>query len=127
MEDTARPKDEFTLQLANWSDYPQATKVGPAIVQTQTFLGNAETWTVQTIRHSDLGEAVFIQRIHSSGSMQLALPPKVTEAIARQRDSISAKNRRRGARRAVETKRELGLPVGNPEALRKARKSRKRR
>jgi hypothetical protein len=40
----------------------------------------------------------------ASGSYRIALPAQVADTIARQRDALVTKNRRKGARRAVETR-----------------------
>lgn len=122
---TAPTTDEYDRLLSQLHGLPDVQHAGPRNVQHVPFLhGPTETFIVTTYRTED-GDHVFLQYISSAKSFRLVLPPKVTAAIATQRDAIGTKNRRAGAKRAVETKREKGLPVGNPEALAKARKTRR--
>jgi len=38
--------------------------------------------------------------------LRLVIPPEVSEAIARMREAVATKNRKRGARKAVQTRAE---------------------
>ena len=51
------------------------------------------------------------------GGLRLVRPPKVMEALDRQRGQVVTVSRKRAARRAVDTRRERGDVIGNPEAL----------
>lgn len=64
-------------------------------------IGGTETFIVQTVRQKDVGDYVFVERISDDGTVRLVLPPSVTAAIARQRDSTIAKNRRLTGRAAM--------------------------
>jgi len=117
---TVLPRDEFSVRLRELSDNPGAVKSSSRVDIADTY-GNAVTWTIDTFRIEG-SETVFVQRMSAEGSLRLVLPPAVTSVLSRQHDRATGVNRRRGARQAVETKRAKGVPVGNPEALRFARK-----
>lgn len=114
--------DYFDRLLGNLDGLPDVQMTSQATVQTVTpLLGNAETFIVQTVRQTDQGDTIFLQSISAQRSMRIVVPPRVSAVIARQRDALTTKTRRKGARQAVATKREAGIPIGNPAALALAR------
>ncbi len=123
MSEQTLPTDLFSRRLRELTHNPGAVRA-TSTIQTADFYGNAETWVVDTFR-VDGGEEVLVQRISSAGGLQLVLPPQVTAAINRQRERAVTVNRKRAARSAVATKRAAGIPVGNAEALRRARKAKR--
>lgn len=125
MAEQTLPQDAFSRRLRELTDNPGAIRASSTI-NRQDFYGNAETWVIDTFR-VDGGEEVFLQRIGADGASRLILPPAVTAAIGRQRDRAVTVNRRRAARTALATKRAAGVQVGNPEALRRARKAKAKR
>jgi hypothetical protein len=118
------PTDAYSRELERLRNNPAAVETRRSSIEVKDLLGNTETWITLTIR-TDRGETVFLQRIGAEGGSRFFLPPAVTATIAGQRDQLTARNRRRGARKAVETKREAGIPIGNVEALRKARRAKR--
>lgn len=124
MSDTI-PTDLFSRRRREMSDNPGALGSGSTI-HVRDFYGNAETWVVETLR-VDGSETAFIQRNAADGGMRLVLPPEVMAAMRRHQDSNERRARRRGARQALETKRAKGQQIGNPDALRKARRVRRRK
>jgi hypothetical protein len=63
------------------------------IKNVQTLTGQSETFVVQTFRHEDLGDYVFIEHLSEDGVIRLALPPKVAAAIASQHDALTKRRR----------------------------------
>lgn len=118
------PTDAYSRELERLRNNPAAVETRRSSIEVKDLLGNTETWITLTIR-TDKGETVFLQRIGAEGGSRFFLPPAVTATIAGQRDQLTARNRRRGARKAVETKREAGIQLGNVEALRKARRAKR--
>ncbi len=91
--------------------------VVPVVGITQTFI-------VQTYRQHENdrklgGDTVFLEYFGPEGVIRLALPPVVSETIARQREALNRGARKRGARQAIETKRERGIDPA--AALRRAK------
>jgi hypothetical protein len=117
------PRDEFSVLLRQLNDNPGATHT-QSRVDIADFYGRSQTWTIDTFR-AEGAETVFVQRMSADGALRLVLPPEVTLALARQRGRATDRNRRQGARQAVATKRARGDSLGNPDALRKARRARK--
>ena len=115
------PVDQFSRRFRELSDNPGAVRAGSTF-NLIDFYGQTESWIVDTFRLDGGSEEVFLQRVNAEGSIRLLLPPEVTASMARQRDRGITATRRRGARQAVATKRAAGTPIGNIEALRKARK-----
>jgi hypothetical protein len=65
---------------------------------TQIITGKTETFVVETARHSELGDTIFVECMDETGVTRLALPPKVANAIARQRESLTSRSRSRAAK-----------------------------
>lgn len=132
----ARSIDPFDYALGQLDGLNGVTHTKQATVR-HIGLTETSTWIVQTFRQRDTAEigeraapakdTIFVEFIGARGrSLRLVIPPPVAEAISRQRDQLSAINRRKGARQAVATRLERGHKLGNPEALRKARRQRRK-
>jgi hypothetical protein len=124
---------------------PDTVKAGPATIETFTpVVELAETWIVTTVRSAaaaklgtnpesrkqrERGDVIFLQVISGAGGQRFILPPDVADAIARQRDALSAKNRTRAARVNVRAARaaQLAAGVDPSENLRKARAARRKK
>jgi hypothetical protein len=134
--------DNFDRLLDQFKGLPDVVRTDQKVTRFMPPMGvgGSETFIVQTIRQRGLAEDaaktakdarskewLFVEHITKDRTVRLVFPPEVCDVIARQRDSLTTKNRKRGARQALETKREKGLRIGNPEALRKARKARGRK
>jgi len=117
-------RDEFTERRRELTNHPEAVAASSRIDETD-YYGNVTTWVVDSYR---VGRDVtaFIQRGGIDGYIRLPLPPSVTSAINRQQSGLVTKARRKTSRRVVADKRARGERVGNPEALKKARKAKRR-
>lgn len=125
MADTTIPTDEFSRLLRETQNNPGAFGAG-STVHIKDFYGNLESWIVETYRVNGT-ERVFIQRTTAAGLTRLVLPEQITATYNRHRDQLIARSRRRAARQAVATRRSRGDVLGNPEALKVARRKRKGR
>jgi hypothetical protein len=63
------------------------------IKNVQHLTGKSETFVVQTIRHQENGDYIFIECMDETGLIRLALPPKVSNVIAAQRDALTKRRR----------------------------------
>jgi hypothetical protein len=70
----------------------------------QPVTGRAETFIIQTARHEDNGDYIFVECADESGLVRLVLPPKVANAIAAQRESLSKRRRSIASRVAMKTR-----------------------
>lgn len=120
-ETTPIPTDLFSRELRGLRDDPGALS-SQSTIDTQDFYGNAATWVVETFRGEDGHERVFVQRNDAEGGQRWVLPPQVTAALARHREQLSARARRRQGHRLVALRKGRGDTLGNPEALRRARR-----
>jgi hypothetical protein len=77
------------------------------------LVGNVATFLIESIRVSDDGDYCFVEVATKDGNIRVVLPPKVTTAIARQRDALTTKVRRRiGREQAAERKAQGIAPFG---------------
>jgi hypothetical protein len=80
------------------------TRVSP-IRHVDPLVGNVATYLIETIRVAEDGDYVFVEVATKDGNVRVVLPPKVTTAIARQRDRLTTKVRSRiGREQAAERK-----------------------
>ncbi len=123
---SALPQDAFSLELRRLRDNPGAFS-SKSTIDTQDFYGHAATWVIETFRGEDGTETVFLQLNDNAGGKRWVLPAAVVKALARHRDQLGSKARRRQGHRLVAQRKERGDTLGNPEALRLARGKRKAR
>ena len=81
------------------------------IKNVQAITGKTETFVVQSCRHEQ-GDFVFIECMDENGVVRLALPPKVANAIAAQRDSLTKRRRSIASRNTMKTRMESGEVLG---------------
>jgi hypothetical protein len=85
------------------------------------LIGNVSTYLVETIRVTDEGDYAFVEVATKDGNIRVVLPPKVTSAIVRQRDSLTTKVRKRlGREQAAERKSQGIQPFGGKPYKRKS-------
>lgn len=78
------------------------------IKNVQIITGKAETFIVETARHSELGDTIFVECMNDDGLVRLALPPRVANAIARQRDSLTSRTRSKAAKLIAQERKDRG-------------------
>lgn len=108
MADETIARDSYSETQRRLQDNPASTAAHGSTVTLTTLLGHTETWVIKVVR-VDGRDTAFLQRIDASGGMRLVLPPEVVNAMGRQRESISALQRRRAAKRGAETRKERGI------------------
>jgi hypothetical protein len=111
--------DLFDRLLGSLHGLPDVAHTRPATVRVITpLLGNSETFIVQTYRQAEQGDTIFLERSNRDGSLRIAIPAKVADVIARQRDALAAKARSRAAKRVAQERKDRGE---TPAFLRKPR------
>jgi len=89
MTDELRTIDPFDRLLGLIDGLPDYSKTRPSTVTTVTpLLGISQTYVVQTYKDREGGYTVFLQMVDSQGRARIAIPPKVTAAIYRQRGAL---------------------------------------
>ena len=72
------------------------------------IIGTTQTYVVQTYRNEDGGFTIFLQMVDAEGRARFIIPPRVAQAIYRQRQSLTDKSTpasRAKARRSKERER----------------------
>lgn len=99
--------DNETIQTVTKYDRLRGGLVGglftkPSTVRNVAFLnGKAETFLVETCRDEERGgDFIFVECVDENQIVtRMALPPKVADAIARQREALTKRRRSAAARR----------------------------
>ena len=80
----------------------------PSTIKNVEILpGKAATYIVETARLED-GDTVFVECLDDTGVTRLALPPRVANAIAAQRDALSARRRSIAAKALAKQRKDRG-------------------
>lgn len=91
-----RTIDKFDRMLGALADLPDVTHVKPStVVAASPLIGEAQTFIIQTFRQREIGDTIFLQYLDSDRSIRIAIPPQAAEAIARQRESLTTKVRKK--------------------------------
>lgn len=109
----AAPPDRFDRMLGALFGLPDVLSTPPTTVRAVTpMIGSAQTFIIQTYRQRDgdkSGDTVFLEHVDERGSTRLVIPPAVTKVIARQRDALTDRSRRRGAQAAADDRKSRGI------------------
>jgi hypothetical protein len=85
------------------------TKPAPLRVIAPLGVGGSKTYIVQTYRQRERGDTVFLEIVGPDGAaIRIALPPEVSNTIARQRDSLTSRSRSRTAKRVAQERKDRG-------------------
>jgi predicted aspartyl protease len=78
------------------------------IRSVQPITGRAETFVVETARHEELGDYIFVEMVDESGVVRMALPPRVANAIASQREALTTRRRSIAAKAQAKSRMDRG-------------------
>ncbi len=81
-------------------------------------IGGVRSYIVETFRLPEVGDTVFVQITGPEGLQRVHLPPAVTTAIARQRDSLTSQSRSRAGRARAAADKAAGIKPGFMRAKR---------
>lgn len=114
---------EFDRLLANLHDLPDVVKTRPSIerIIPPFGVGGTQLFSIQTIRQGK-DVHVFFEFVADGKTLRIAIPPKVGDLMARQRDAVSTMLRRKLSKASAEARREAGIEPG----FMKARTGKKR-
>lgn len=100
--------DNFNRLLGALHGLPEVVSTKPSVVQAVTVItGESEFFSVQTYRH-EKQDTIFLQCVRNGQTIRMALPPAVAIAIARQRESLSARVRSLTAKRVAQERKDRG-------------------
>lgn len=101
--------DKFDRLMGALIGLPDVTCTKPSVIETlHPILGQTQTVIVRTFRQREIGDTIFLQVIDDQGSVRIHLPPAAAEAIARQRDALSTKNRRKAGKEQAQARKARG-------------------
>lgn len=110
----------FDRMMGSLHGLPDVVHTNPATVQVMLpLIGVAQTYTVQTFRKRD-GEGdkarsqdtCFVQAMSAEGLIRIAFPPQVCDTIARQREALGTKTRKKSAKRVAAERKAAGIVPG---------------
>jgi len=102
--------DKFDRMMGALIDLPDVTRTKPTTLTVHTpLIGEAQTFVVQTLRQREVGDTIFLVYVDGTGSVRIAIPPEVADAIARQRDALTTKVRKRVARDQAAQRKAAGI------------------
>jgi hypothetical protein len=120
MESSDSKQDGFDRLLGSMHGLPDVTSTKPTTARTITpLLGTSEMFIIQTYRQKEIGDTIFLEAVSKNGTVRLALPPQVADAIARQRDALTGKSRSRAAKENMKVRMERGEVPGFMKKKRK--------
>jgi len=118
-------RDEFTAKRRDLDAHPEAVKASSRIDIRDPY-GAITTWVLDLYRlEGDV--TAFVQRVTNESGSRFVIPAAVTAAIGRHQSALVTKARRRVSKRIADDKRARGEVLGNPEALAKARRARRKK
>jgi hypothetical protein len=101
--------DVFDRLLGGLQRLPDVVHTKPATIRAMVpILGSAQTFIVQTYRQREQGDTIFLDCVSADGSLRLAIPPKIADAIARQREALTDKARSKAAKAIAQERKERG-------------------
>jgi len=118
MEQSALP-DLYDRQLANLQGVPDVIKSSSSVVRVVPTLGigGSQTFHVQTYKHRERGDFIFLEVVEGERAIRLALPPEIAATIARQREALIARARSRRAKAAADDRKRRGVRPGFAKCL----------
>ena len=107
-----RQSDTYDRMVGALEGLPDVLKSRPSTIRALTpLIGDSQTFIVQTSRQREQGDFIFIEIVSKDGAIRVALPPKVSEAIARQRDGLTTRSRSQASKRVAQDRMERGEPL----------------
>lgn len=101
--------DEFDRLLGALHDLPDVVEVVNTTHTVEPLVGNAKTFIVRTIRQTGIGDTIFLHVVGKDLNVRLTLPAKVSDLIARQRDVLTTKGKRKQGRRIAAERKAAGI------------------
>lgn len=82
--------------------------------------GTSDLFIVQTYRQREAGDTIFLEWVSAEGTVRIPVPPAAADAIARQRETLTAKSRSKAARATAQARKEQGI---EPAFLKRKKKA----
>jgi hypothetical protein len=117
--------DKFDRMFGSLGDRPDVTETKPStVVNHSAIVGATQTFIIQTMRERDKGDYIFVQYVDDMTSVRIFLPPAAADAIARQREALTTKVRKRIGKESAAARKARGeLPAFMKGKKKRAKKS----
>lgn len=103
MSEHANGVDLFERAIGALQGIPDVTASKPTTIRAvMPLVGATQTFIVQTFRHKEQGDTIFIEHAIEGRLIRLVVPPQVANVIARQRDTLIGRQRSKAAKAAME-------------------------
>ena len=112
-----RQISDFDRLMGSLHGLPDVVSTKPTTINVfASILGVAQMYTVQTFRQrsgegkdATTKDTLFVQLASHEGLIRVAFPAEVCDAIARQRESVGSKTRKKAAKRVAAERKEAGI------------------
>jgi len=123
LNEVSQMPDEFDRLMGSIDGLPDVTRTRESTIRVVPPFGmRTQLFVVQTFRQREQGDTVFLEHVSKAGTVRLVLPPKVTDAIARQRGQLTDKVRSASAKRVAQERKERGEVPGFMRSKKGAKK-----
>lgn len=103
----------FDRAIGNLHGKPDVVSTRATTLRVVPIFGlGSHTYIVQTYRHPEDGDTVFLEITSEQGSTRVVIPPAVADTIARQRDQVTTKRRSHAGKRIAEDLAARGIQPG---------------
>jgi len=105
--------ETFDRLIGGLHGLPDVVCTAPSTVRAIVpLIGSAQTFIIQTYRQREQGDTIFLECVSGEGSLRLAIPPKVADVIARQREALTDKSRSKAAKAVAAERKAAGILPG---------------
>lgn len=123
-----KQSDTFDRIMGTLHGRPDVTDTNPSTKQpVLPLIGKVQTFTIRTYREAEVGDWIAVTYGDGEQYTRIVMPPEVSDCIARQRDALTTKLRRKhgraGGLKSQEARRAAGLPL--PFHAKKAKRARR--
>jgi hypothetical protein len=103
----------FDRMIGSLHQLPDVSTTKATTIRTLVpLIGSSQVFVIQTFRQRIEGDTIFLETVSSEGTIRIAIPPAVSDAIARQRDALTDKNRSKAAKSNAQARKDRGLEPG---------------
>jgi hypothetical protein len=108
-DNTVSSYDRMRGQLLNVAMFTKAS----TIKTSEIITNRTETFIVETARLDDVGDYIFVEYVAETGIVtRLALPPRVANLIASQRDALTTRRRKAAGKARAAADKAAGVVPG---------------
>lgn len=119
MDSEYKTVSDFDRMMGALEGLPDIVSTNPSTVQITTIIGVSNLYAIQTFRQRDgegkdakTKDTLFLQIVSHEGTVRVVLPPEVCNVIARQRESVGTKTRKKAAKRVAQERKAAGIVPG---------------